>query len=609
MTPKLPTFSEEPTGEVIPFNRAEAAAQLNTAQGDETTGYLVSDGGILRVECIKSSKASVESFTLPWADFDVEPLGRVVESGGIIKAYLALLHTADAVHSVIFTPELLSDERKLRPFLARYGASWTDPAMVSARMAPGVRLLRFLKAHSKGTARVADHLGWDEASKAFITFSGVIRHDGPHDSWVDGINVVADPHLLELGADFVYGFDADMATARTVLREVLTWHDEETMAVFGAWWAACFLKPQTMKRASLFPFMALEAHSGSAKATGAFGDLLKLAGSNIGHELSTTASFRDKVSVNRSGIIWNDDANDLAALDEILRGATMGVTANKKRADNTTTARIPLVAPILLSGEGLGIQGQKALTDRAILLTPPPVTERRSLRDPSRKQWEDITGFREEHGNFTRYAGWLVQFALQHADAYLAKLADAQRQFSGRYGDNLAVVTAGAWLLDEMAGTGTWAQDLVAPWCQERHEAYLPGENSLTETVIPWALEQFGLPIWTRGQAAPTVRNFGQEVAPGVMRTRTDVGTLTEADTLWVNTVRLAHLWAEHHKSAQERTETARALQGQVTGVTGPKEQWAKAKFADGQKEYRPLLAEYARRILDAFEGVSGDDE
>ncbi|MEW1991223.1 hypothetical protein [Microbacterium sp. NPDC078849] len=572
---------------------------------DETTGYLVSKDGVLHVQCQRTTKGNVEAFTLPWADFDLEPLGRVVEAGGVVKAYLALLRTTTGVHSVVLTPELLSDEKKLRPFLAPYEASWNNPSNVSVAMLPGVRMLRFLKTNTHGSARVVEHLGWDEASRSFVTFSGVIRPDGHHDGWEESVGVVADPRLQTLGAEYEYGFEGDFATAREVVREVLTFHDEETMAVFGSWWAACFLKPQTMQRTALFPFMALEAHSGSAKTTGAFGDLLQLSGSNTGHELSTTASFRDKVSVNRSGIVWNDDANDLAALDEILRGATMGVTANKKRNDNTTTARIGLVAPILLSGEGLGIQGQKALTDRAILLSPPPVTGRTSRKSgrEGEPQWGDVTALRRKHGNLTKYAGWLVQFALAHSDQYLTRLTEAQKRYSGRYGDNLAVVSAGAWLLDEIAGTGTWAQDAVATWCEEKDGEYLPGENSLTETVIPWALEQFGLPVWHRGTKAPTVRSFGQEVAPGVMMTRTDVGTLTEVTTLWVNTARLAHLWSEHHKAAKERTETTRALQGQVTAVTGPREEWAKAKFADGQKEYRPLLPAYARRVLAGYEG------
>ena len=581
-------------------NHPNAARRDRAA--DESAGYLSSNGGRLHVLC--GGGKDTEPYTVPWGDFDIEAQGTVVEENGRIQAFLATLHTDNSVHSVVITPELLSDDRKLRAFLAGYGASYSDPATAQPRMAPGVRVLRLLKANSPGTARVVDHLGFDQESSSFVTFSGVIRKDGHHNGWEEDIRVVANPRLLELGAKFEYGFDADEETARAVLREVLTWHHEDTMAVFASWWAASLLKPQALKRVSLFPFLALEAASGSAKTTGAFGDLIQLSGSNAGHELFTTASFRDKVSANRSGIVWNDDADDLAALEEILRGATMGVTLNKKRADNTTTAQVSLVAPIVISGEGLGLEGQKALVDRAVILNPQPVSDRRSLRNPARKQWDDIQEFHAEHGNLTRYAGWMVRLALQHSDEFVQRLTEARRNYAGRYGDNLAVITAGAWLLDEMAQTGTWAQDLAAVWCRAKDGAYLSGENSLTDDLIPWALQQFGLHEWTPGTRAPAVFSFGQEVAPGVMFSSEQQSAGTDDRTLWINTARLAHLYESYHRgSVPERTHTARALAGQISAVTGPKTEARKVSVVGGQQEFRPLLPAYSRRILARYEG------
>lgn len=556
MSPKLPGNGDQPTGELIPFDRAEAAAELNLPDGDESTGYLVGTGSSLNVQClVKGERGVLNATTTPWADFDVEAVGRVVEPGGITRAHLVLLRTAGAVHSVILTPELLSDERKLRLFLSQYDATWkTGPANVTERMAPGVRITRYLKSQGAPDARLVAHLGWDEGSKSFVTFSGVIRADGHHHSHEDGINVVADPALVNYGADFEYGFEGTMEEARELVATVCEWHFPEVMAVYGAWWASTFLKPQARTATALFPFLVLEARSGSAKTTGAFGDLLQLSGYHAGQEVSTRATFRDKTAVNRSGVVWNDDAEGVEHLEEILRAVTADAAFTKKGADNTTTLKIPLVAPVLLSGEGFeSMANQKALRDRSIVLMPESPTERMSTTDPNRTQWQDMVDTRNAHGkDFTKYAGHLVQFALQHADEYVARVRAAQVTYRGRFGDKLAILTAGAWLLDEMRGKGdTWAQDLVRAWCEEQDGAYLAGANSLTERIIPWAVQQYGLPEWTRGHRAPTVREYGQEVAPGVMVERTDAGTLAEVAVVWVNTARLAHLWASHHNNVE----------------------------------------------------------
>ncbi|MFJ2534943.1 hypothetical protein [Microbacterium maritypicum] len=611
MSPKISDHTPAdvaPTGEIARTPRTFPVE----LPPDESTGYLVSKDGVLQVQCVKSSKEAVESFTLPWADFDVEALGKVVEAGGIVKAYLALLRTADDVHSVIFTPDLLSDERKLRPFLARYGASWAEPALVSARMAPGVRLLRFLKAHATNAARVVEHLGWDGTSKSFVTFSGVIREDGHHNGWEEGINVVADPHLTAFGAKFEYGFEGDLSTVREAVREVLTFHDEQTMAVFGAWWAATLLKPQARTRTSLFPFMVLEAHSGSAKTTGAFRDLLQLSGYDAGQEVSTKATFRDKVSVNRSGIVWNDDANDVEALEEILRASTADATINKKGVDNTTTNQIPLVAPILLTGEGFGIASQKALVDRAVLLTPPSPQGRKSLKPgrEGRPQWDDMVNFRNRHGNLTRYAGWVVQFALQHAEDFVAQIAEAQKQYAGvgRFSDKLSILSAGAWLLDELAGTGTWAQDLVLSWCRGQADGYLDGADSLITRVVPWALREFGVVEWVTGRSPDRVDSYGKSTYPPVLVR--DFGTLTAS--VWVNTTQLAFLFGKHHARTSERTESDGALQRQIAEVAmpGAGRKASFGKTSDGkpiQQAYRELIPQYSIHLLANYSG--GSDE
>lgn len=582
-----------------------ARAEVGVPPASRDTGYLIGDGKALRIQCVKADKGGSEAYTQPWADFDLEAVGRVVEPGGIVRAYVALLHTGHGAFELVIDPRDLADERKLRPLLASYDATYeSDPPNVAGRMAPGLRLLRYLKSQNAPDARVVPHLGWDEGSQSFVTFSGVIRADGHHDSTEPGVGVVADPSLRAFNAQFEYGFDADMDTARAIVREVLTWHDEQTMAVFGAWWTATLLKPQTRRRTSLFPFMVLEASSESGKSTGAWGDLLQLSGYASKGEVSTRATFRDKVSVNRSGIVWNDDADDLGALEEILRAATADAAMTKKGADNTTTSRFALVAPILLSGEGFDIASQKALSDRAVLLTPPSPKDRVSLRDPSRPQWLDMQDLRAEHGNLTRYAGWVVQFALQHADQYLDRLAEAQKRYAsaGRMGDKLATLTAGAWLLDEMAGNGTWAQDLTGAWCDRQSGAYLEGADSLITKVIPWALREFGVVERKHGERTRCIRSFGSETYPPVLVT--DPGTL--AASVWVNTGQLAHLWEKHRGGAKERTETKEALERQIAKVATPKAETFTVSESEGnktRKNYRQLLPAYGQHLLREVEG------
>jgi len=92
-----------------------------------------------------------------------------------------------------------------------------------------------------------------------------------------------------------------------VLDEVLTYHDETVTSVFGAWWAACLLKPQIEVATSLFPFVAIEAPSESGKTNGFFQMMTQLNGNTRGETQPTKAALRDMAAAHRNGIVWVDD--------------------------------------------------------------------------------------------------------------------------------------------------------------------------------------------------------------------------------------------------------------------------------------------------------------
>src|SRR5690606_19989039 len=98
----------------------------------------------------------------------------------------------------------------------------------------------------------------------------------------------------------------------------------------------------------------------------------------------------DYASANHNGIVWADDLDDLTAYGEILRASTSNGTASKMDIDRSGITNTRIVSPIMISGEQLGMSTQKALNDRAVVLHVPSPTARRSLRDSSRPQWDDI---------------------------------------------------------------------------------------------------------------------------------------------------------------------------------------------------------------------------
>ena len=179
--------------------------------------------------------------------------------------------------------------------------------------------------------------------------------------------------------------------------------------------------------------------------------LSQLAGSLQGPGATTKAAFRDRVAATNNGIVWVDDMDTIENLEELTRLAAMSETTTKKDTDNSSNVAVRLRAPIVLSGEQLGLSGQKALLDRVVTLNPPRPDNRMSLRDPTRPQWDDITELVQRHATregLAVHAGTLVQLALGFEEQTLATLRAARAELRdsgnrGRQADKLAVVVAG----------------------------------------------------------------------------------------------------------------------------------------------------------------------
>jgi hypothetical protein len=404
-------------------------------------------------------------------------------------------------------------------------------------------------------------LGWDDESEGFLTNTGVIRGDGAHAFET----VRPDPMLVRQGRiSHSYGFEGGEPRAREVLAEVLTFHEAETVAIFGAWWAACLLKPQIQQVTSLFPICAIEAPSGSGKTNGFFHLMVQLNGNTQGATQVTLAAGRDKMAAHKSGIVWIDDMDNLDRVEELLRAVTSSETVVKKAFDNTGNVNIPLVAPVVVSGEQLGLSTQKALIDRVVILRPGRPDNRQSLRGDY-PQWDDITALTAKYplstGGLSAVSGTLVQMALREAPGVLRRLSDARRALktqTGRQAEKLAILSAGAYLLDRLVDPAldpSWSgecETIVSAWSTTSaavNESAGEWDNRVTTEILPWALRTAGMRNTSSGRPAAFV---------------VDEGTL-EGPVIWVNCPTLADMWADKQRGRVEtRTDTQQAIQQQI---------------------------------------------
>lgn len=515
------------------------------ANPEEDTGWLVSGGTRILVQIRKKLESGgYEKGLSTWLDCDVRVLG-VVESEVDRVFHVEVRRPNGRVVTDSLPSSAVTDQRRRSSWLARHGASVGVPDEIwPIKMRDETRLLRYLEAQEAPSLEAIPYLGWHDESQAFVTHGGIIRSDGPAE-----FEAIRPEPAMVNWAKYRYGHEPGVEQARDVLRRVLEFHDEEVASVFGAWWAAALLKPQIMRAVSQFPFMALEAASESGKTTGFFNLMMQLSGHYGGQANPTTAALRDALSANRSGIVWVDDLDDLERHGELLRQVTVGGSLIKKGGDAHTQITAQMRSALVISGEGLGLHGQKALTDRAVMLSVPSPVGR--LNRGGRAQWEDILELNREYPDLTELAGGIVQLALQqeHQIRDIKRL----RRGSGRFADKNAIIRLGGRILAAMTQEN-WMVEYADDWALTQQD---PGsENALTLNILPEILRVTGR----------KPKPEGSDEARSITATPAFVEITGSAEIVWFSPTLVAD-WLRSRGRRSVRLETRQALEDQARAL------------------------------------------
>jgi hypothetical protein len=572
--------------------------ERNTARAlDGDCGWLQDGGFVIMTQVVLKTAGDEAVYDLaPYSNFNILAKGVMIDDDGQRTYWTELVAKRAGGHEdridAVLPASVAGDDRKLRVWLASYGVQVLEPDNLWPKTgSPSLRIQRYLESQQPPVVKISNTLGWDaeilSGAGGFITHDGVITATDVLET--NSCGVRADPQLQTGGlAPHHYGFENDGIEAKRVLREVLTFHDDEITSVFGAWWAACLVKPQIEEYSSLFPFVAIEAASESGKTNGFFDMLVQLNGNTRGESQSTKAALRDMAAAHKSGIVWIDDMDDPGPLMELLRAATSGGTLTKMSEDRASVKNARIVSPIVISGEQLGMSTQKALIDRAIMIHATSPTSRMSLHDPDRPQWDDILELRERYPRgLSALAGWIVQDALSQTEHVIAAMKAGRKGVAGRAADKVAVLRAGAKLLDYLVSEhpANYRWEVGGRYTQ-RVEDYLEArpittssnfDNALTLHVLPWALRQYDYP------EKPYAKRFVEGVhtpvfvksPDGVGRSVKQILKLEPEDAagipeIWYSVPFLAQAWSQHKRGMiDKRTESEGALKQQADAIRG----------------------------------------
>lgn len=567
--------------------------------GTEVTGYLWSQSGRLMTN-------GKDDETITFSSFDVRVTGKVRSADGTLDGYDVQLTNdrTKRVTDAYLPASVLYDPRRLPAWLGRYEVGMLVGTLPG--MQAHTRLAAYISAQPARDIRVTPFWGWDDETQGFVTDKGVIRSTGLETDR----SIRPDPELVRRNLiHHRYGFEFGEDQARSILREVLTFQDETVASVVGAWWMATKLKGQIMRVSSLFPVMVVEAASGSGKSRGFFEFIYALDGNTKEQSVLTPAAFVRRVGAHRNGYVWMDDPDELTPKHRTaIRTATGEKSMDKSDVDNQSIDAALLVAPIMLSGEGFGLNSEKALPDRVVQIALPDSKSRMSLRDPSRRQWDDILDFRRAYPDLTMAAGTLVAMALQFAN--IVEQLPELRVGDARHGDKMAVMRVGARILAAVTDDPTHI-DRVDEWCGVQVDR--GNENALTRLLVPTCLTFMGFVEKPERRSLPP---FYGLPTPVVVRPD-KLGVMA----VWVSPGPLAAWWERHSKKGTEvRTHTEEALRDQahalgMKGATGEAgiDQWrTRVKNDDGSTSYVSywrLPDSVAAQLLEVSEGDMDESE
>lgn len=564
---------------------------------NEDTGYLRGNGRTLFVQVrIKEGDMIVED-TAVWGNFDIIAEGVAIDDQMQRKYWVRLLVDGQEIRTIL-DPDTLNDSKSAKKWFGRFAASWVNPINAYPPVDAGTRIQRYLESQDPPSVTVVETLGYQETASLG---AGFVTHDG----WIDqtgfttkeDAGIVADPGLMkDSKAPFHYGFEGTRTEALDVLREVLTFQDDRTTALFGSWWAACFLKPQFHEVSSLFPIFGVEATSESGKTTGFFNLMVQLNGNYRGNVAPTVPVLRDYAAANYNGIVWVDDLDSLKPYEELMRASTTNGNIAKMGMDNTAVKSFEIVAPMLISGEYLGFSTQKALADRSVVVNVTSPKGRKSVKDPKRMQWDDVMDLQARFNRKDRYlsvlAGWYVVESMKYSRQ--AIIAFLKLKGPGRDGNKHGIMMAGAQLLDSILA-GSWTEDgqyfqEVRRWSREQSSTALDQDNTLTREILPWALRTWDEPttfeITERGK-------FSSMYNPVIVRKSKDpMATLPE---IWYSTVKLADVWKRENPRVEGRTEGVDALAAQARALGGKTMNIAGVKARRLPDEYVQVVLERSR--------------
>lgn len=588
---------------------ATEESQHPEGRASANNGFITGNGSVMFVQAQVGAGEDAVYEQIPMALFDIICNGVAVAEDDT-RSYWIEIHAGGRKIERTVAAEVFGDERALKRLLASFGVTANLPTNVWPQGIPvSSRLLLYIESQRPPVVKLSDVLGWSGADEYFVTHDGLIRADGFESAADAGVVANAELKTRDV-APFHYGFDRSWEEAQGVLRQVLEFQDEETVAIFGAWWAACFLKPQFQERTAVFPFFGVEAASESGKTNGFFSLMVALNGNYRGQIAPTRPVLRDSASANRNGIVWADDLDSLEVYGEILRASTSNGTASKMDMDRNGIKNTQIVSPILITGETLGMSDQKALADRSIVISPPSPTGRKS-KHGDWSQWEDVKDLVREYRDtdnlgLTVLAGHFARAALEREGEALSALQTASRTMRGRAGDKLSVLVAGAMLLDSFLDDphawttkGHYAATVTA-WAS-KSAADLSQDNTLTMRVLPWAIRHFGE---DGVMEKPTMGLYSGIMTPiKVVKTGDLDLTHDGIPELWVSIPNLALAWSKHKMGrVTDRTETEAAMVGQMDRITMPGSSRAHrvgqetVRMRRVQPEYVALVLERASR-------------
>lgn len=441
-------------------------------------GFLVSNGHALLTMC-SQGKAQEDDTLEPWSNFNMTAAAAVTTADGVTSYVVDIDRTIeggiDQLPATVLPGEKLGSNDTLNKWMASRRLVFLTPkGDRAANMRNGARLQLYLEAQHPPRHTALPWMGYNDlpdGREVYVTEQGVITADGLIPT--DQCGLIPDPRQIAMAdASWEYGFEYTIEQAQAILREVLTFHDPVVCALFGAVWALAPIKGAVMKASSLFPHLAVVAPSEAGKTNGYFDLMLQANGRLSVGGTYTPASLRDDLARHRGGFVWIDDPANIDDLGDLLRAAAgEGVHTRKGGANWSEVIRTHLVAPIVLSAEGLDMLSERAMADRTVRFEVPSPVDRLSRRGQY-PQWDDIVTLQRVVGRLSRVAGHYVQSAWRHLyqmggiDGLRHQMLEL-RLGSGRQAEKIAAVRTGARVLAALAGirpTDEWEYVDIGGW-------------------------------------------------------------------------------------------------------------------------------------------------